>query len=211
MRIIKVQGKGTVSVPPDTVILSFEIASQAPVYADCLQDLNARTEGLRQAIKASSKKRTDLKTVAFDVRADTKTKNGQYLSISYRASHRLQIELPVDTQLLNLVLYEVAKGQSGAEIRLTFTVKDKDGLRNRVLTDAVKVAKANAVVLAEAAGLKLGKIQQIDYGWAEVRFYEHEANTISEAPSMTREYAADIDPADVRAEDNVTLVYAIED
>lgn len=118
----------------------------------------------------------------------------------------------MDKKLLNRVLRHVAQGHSGAEIRLTFSVKDKDGLRKRVLAEAVRTAKENAEALAAAAGMTLGKLQQIDYGWAEVRIYDREASMLCEGPSPAPPaYEADIEPEDVVAEDKVTLVYEMAD
>ncbi len=208
MKTIKVLGKGNVSCPPDAVILSFEIECKSYEYAHCLKELNARTDDLRKCMKAASTDRASLKTTSFNVRADTKYENGSYTYIGYIASHRLQIELPMDTTLLNCVSREIARGHSGAEINIAFTVKDKETLRMRVLADAVRVAKSNASALAEAAGVKLGELQQIDYGWAEVRIYEQE----SRIPCMAMGPGGDpdIEPEDVRADDTVTLVYTIQ-
>jgi len=47
MGIIKVQGKGKVSVEPDMVILSFDIKEEAKKYLDCVNGLNQRTAQLR--------------------------------------------------------------------------------------------------------------------------------------------------------------------
>ena len=120
----------------------------------------------------------------------------------------MQIELPSDKGLLNKVLMQVAKGHSGAEISLSFSVKDKDGLRQRVITQAVQTAKENAETLASAAGVTLGKLQEINYGCVEVRIYEQELRM--PCPSAVEDMAEpDIEPADINAEDSVTLVYEI--
>ena len=63
----------------------------------------------------------------------------------------------------------MAQGEEGAKISLAFSVRDKDALRKEVLTRAVEVAKENAATLASAAGVTLGKLMQMDYGWSEVR------------------------------------------
>lgn len=62
------------------------------------------------------------------------------------------------------------------------------------------------------AGMTLGKLQQIDYGWAEVRIYDREASMICEGPAPAPPaYQADIEPENVVAEDKVTLVYEMAD
>lgn len=214
MRVLKVQGKGRVNVEPDLISLSFEVETKAKDYAECLRGLNTRTEDLRASMTATGLDRTELKTTAFAVRVETQYKSGRHIFVGYLTFHNLHIELPVDKKLLNRVLQHVAQGHSGAEIRLTFSIKDKDGLRKRVLAEAVRTAKENAEALAAAAGIILGKLQQIDYGWAEVRIYDREASMLCEAPSPASAppaYQADIEPENVVAEDKVTLVYEMAD
>ena len=213
MRILKVQGKGRVNAEPDLITLSFEVETKAKDYEECLRNLNARTEDLRASMTAAQLDRTELKTTAFSVRVETKynSKTRQYMFEGYRASHNLHIELPADKQLLNQAIRCVSQSNSGAEISLDFSVKDKDSLRKRALAEAVKTAKENAEALATAAGETLGKLQQIDYGWVEVRISNHVADMLCEGPepSTSMEYEADIEPEDIIAEDNVTLVYEI--
>ena len=84
-------------------------------------------------------------------------------------------------------------------------------MRRRVLADAVRVAKANALVLADAAGVQLGPLQHIEYGWAEIRIEEAKAGVLCESAAPSSNYDPDIEPEDVTADDTVTLVYAIQE
>jgi uncharacterized protein YggE len=210
MRTLKVQGKGHVSTEPDMVTLSFDVEVRAWEYEECLSLLNERAEDLRQSMVESGLEKTQLKTSSFRVRVDTRYEEGQHIFNGYVASHRMWIKFPLDKVLLNEVLHHVAEGHSGAEIDLSFSVKDEDALRKRVLSQAVQAARENAEVLASAGGFRLGKLVQMDYGWSEVRIYNHEESFLCEdsSPLLCR---ADIEPEDVRAGDSVTLVYEIVD
>ncbi len=212
MRVLKVQGKGRVSVEPDVATLSFDVETKAKDYADCVSSLNNNTAALRADLVNAGLSLAELKTTAFSVRVDSHYKDGQRRLVGYCATHNLHIDVPADKDVLNRVLRQIAKGQSGAEIRLSFSVKDKDGLRQKVIANAVHTAKANAQILASAAGIKLGNLQQVDYGWAEVRISDYNASMICESmEAAPSEMNADIDPEDVEAEDNVTLIYEIVD
>lgn len=209
MRLLKVQGKGHVNTEPDIVTLSFDVEAKAKDYEESLRHLNSQADDLRGSITAAGLDRTTLKTSAYTVRVETQYKAGKHIFEGYAASHQMKIEMPVDKALLATVLRLVAQGHSGAEIALTFSVKDKDALRKRVLTQAVQAAKENAQTLATAAGVNLGKLIQMDYGWAEVRIYDREASMVCQASAETPQSEADIEPEDVTAEDTVTLVYEI--
>jgi len=209
MRILKVQGKGQVAAEPDLIMISFDIESKAKDYEESLRQLNTRVDDLRGSMSASGLDRARLKTTAYNVRVETQYSGGKHIFGNYVASHRLQIELQVEKELLNNVLRQIAQGQSGAEIKLTFSVKDKDALRKKVLTQAVQSAKENAATLALAAGVTLGKLIQMDYGWSEVHIYDREANILCESKLSYSLSDPDIEPEDVKAEDTVTLVFEI--
>jgi uncharacterized protein YggE len=74
MRVLKVQGKGRVSVEPDLVTLSFKVETKARDYAECLRNLNARAEDLRASMTAAGLNRAELKTSAFSVRVRRSTR-----------------------------------------------------------------------------------------------------------------------------------------
>ena len=209
MRVIKVQGRGRVAVQPDTVIITFDVEVRAQEYKDCLNNLNQRTTALRSEIEAAGRAGSELKTSNFSLRVNTKYTQGRHVFDGYAGSHTLHIKFPADKEVLNQVLREIARGHSGAEIRLTFTVQDKEAVKQAALVEAVKTAQKNAQTLAEAAGLKLGQIQQIDYGWAEIRVYDRAMDMVCPEPAAPMEYKPDIEPEEVAAEDNVTLVYEI--
>lgn len=209
MRVMKVQGKGHATMEPDMVTLAFDVEATAKEYEESVRDLNARADDLRESMAASGLDKARLKTTSFNVRVETEYKNRQYVFAGYKATHKMQIEVPMDKALLNKVLRHVAQGHSGAQINLTFSVNDKDALRRMVLIHAVQIARENAETLAEAAGVKLGKLMQMDYGWTEVRIFEGEACMIAEGAEDMSAYDADIDPEDVAAEDSVTLVFEI--
>lgn len=210
MRVVRVQGKGKVSTEPDICILSFEVEEQTEEYGDCLSNLNQRTEQLRQGLRSGGINVHDVKTTDFNIRVENEYSQGRNIFVGYRGSHCLRMELPIDKDLLNKVLDKIIEARSGAEISIAFSVKDKESLKKETLQEAVRVAKTNARTLADAAGLKLGKLQQLDYGWTEVRIYEQESVMAYEAPSRAT-HRIDIEPEEVTAHDSVTLVYEIED
>ena len=210
MRLLKVQGKGHVNAEPDMVKLSFDVEVDVYDYGKCLSTLNARVDNLRQSMSGAGLERTELKTSSFDVRVKTEYRGGQHVFAGYTASHRMHIDLPVDKDLLNQVLHHVANSHSGAQINISFSVRDKNSLLKQVLTQAVKTAKTNAETLASAAGVKLGKLVEMEYGWSEVRVYDREASMVCQE-SSPMDIRADIEPEDVHAEDTVTLVYELEE
>jgi uncharacterized protein YggE len=209
MRVIKVQGKGRVTAQPDIVVLTFDVEEKAREYSECINNLNQRTAALRADIESVGRRQNELRTSNFSIRVDHKYKNGRHVFDGYLGSHTLHIELPAEKDLLNKVLGQIARGHSGAEVKLTFTVRDKEGIKQAALREAVRTAQNNARMLAEAASVKLGQIQEDNYGWTEIRVHDRHASMVCEAAPLPVAYEPDIEPEDVFAEDNVTLVYEI--
>ncbi|MEA4883279.1 MAG: SIMPL domain-containing protein [Clostridia bacterium] len=208
MGSISVQGKGYATAKPDVVTLSFSVESKARDYADCLDNLNGHTAALRQDLQASGADCAELKTTDFHVGVEHRREKGRYIFEGYSASHRLQIKLPVNKEMLNRVLGTIAQGHSGAEIQIYFSAKDTEGLRQQALAEAVRIARLSAQSLARSAGVKLGKLESIAHGWDEIRVSGPAYGVLCErAP----DYAVDIDPKDISVNENVTLVYEFEE
>ena len=113
-----------------------------------------------------------------------------------------------DQDLLNVLLRQIAAGGSCADIDLTFTVDDNEALKREALADAVRSARQQAEILAEAAGVKLGPLQSIDHTWSEVHFSRSEvAYSMAEAQGAP---LADVDPEDIGTSDTATLVWEIK-
>lgn len=208
MKHLTVQGKGSVSAEPDIVLISFTVSGTAMDYEAALKNLNNRVNNLRENLSASGLDKEDLKTTDFNVSVETEYKNDRRIFAGYRATHRLTIELPLEKELLNSVLANIGEGYSGAQISLQFSVKDRESLKEQVLIQAVKNARKNAEILASAAGVKLGEIREINYHWSEVHFYHRRAEMVCESAA---EYNVDIEPEEISATDNVTIIYEISE
>jgi uncharacterized protein YggE len=176
MGAITVKGRGYVSAQPDVVTLSFDIGTKARDYAECVDGLTGRTAALRQDLAAAGADCAELKTTDFSVNVAYRYDKSRYHFDGYSASHRMEIELPVDKDMLNRVL--------GA------------------------VAKLSADSLAQAAGVKLGRIRSIAHGWDEIRLSGPSYGVVCDSVSDAK---VDIDPKDVSISEDVTVVYEIEE
>ncbi len=82
-----------------------------------------------------------------------------------------------------------------------------------MLANAVADAREKATVLSQSAGVVLKDIQTIDYSWGEVRFesrlMECASGGACYSPAPEGCYDMDIEPDDIDASDNVTVVWEI--
>ena len=211
-RTLTVTGRGTASADPDLVVLRFGVTGRDPSYSAAVEDLNRRVEALRGALEAAGTGRDRLKTTSFSVRPDSRydRDRDEHVFLAHEASHRLRLELPFDSELLNGVLTRVAASASEAVVGVSFDVSDRDALRRGAMRAAVADAVEGARVLAEAAGAALGEMVRIDYSHVEIRtrgltyeFAEPDPAFAASAP------APDVRPEALEAQEGVTVVWEI--
>ncbi len=217
MRTIRVTGKGQLKVHPDMTRITIELEGIHMDYTDTLMESSRATEEMKKLLVPYGFERSDLKTLSFDV-------NTQYESYKvkdeykrrfagYKYSHVMKVEFESDNLLLGKILYALANSSLHPEFRISYTVKDPEAVKNELLGKAVQDAVAKAEVLSSAAGLKLGEIQDMDYSWGRIDFeYKVMDKFDCPAPGMAEDaynYAMDIEPDDIEAQDTVTVVWEI--
>ncbi|MBR5429543.1 MAG: SIMPL domain-containing protein [Firmicutes bacterium] len=216
---IRVTGKSTVRLQPDTTRLTITLKGGYMDYQETLTHSARDTEALREALTALGFARDGLKTLSFDV--DTKYENVQehgrnfrQVFAGYEYTHVLKLDFPSDNDLLGRTLYALAVSELHPEFRLSYTVRDQEGARNLLLAQAVSDARGKARVLAQAAGAELGELQTIDYSWGDVSF-EVQPLRRSLAPAdgalMAKAASLDlaIEPEEIQLSDTVTVVWAL--
>lgn len=126
----------------------------------------------------------------------------------FSPSITLRISFPVDKTLANKVFRALCTSAAGAEFEISFDVKDRNAVKNRAIAEAVQNARERADVLARAAGVSLGKIINISYGFEEVRISSGVQYLLSSKASDFE--GPDLDPQDLLAKENVTITWQIE-
>ena len=110
-------------------------------------------------------------------------------------------------------MYALANSPLSPEFHLSYTVKDPEAVKNRLLGKAVKDAKAKADILASAAEVTLGKMMSIDYSWNKISF-ETRPVELEEEPMVCAppkaSYDLNIEPDDIQVSDTVTVVWEIK-
>jgi uncharacterized protein YggE len=209
MRTITVQGQGKASRNPDRVTLVFTIKSTMQDFADAVEGCVQRTSWIQQAVESVGISRDEIKTAHFEVAAAIEYTAGRSLQVGYTATQRSQVKMALDRKVVGRVLSGIANTQAMPEVAIVFEVSDQEGMMQEVLANAVQSARRRAETIAEASGLKLGPIQQIDYGFTEIRVSSDEGRmACSRRAAM--DSIPDIDPAAIEAEDGVTVVWLIE-
>lgn len=207
-KTIRVQGRGSVCQAPDQIRLKFTLDHSHPDFQKAVEGCNQRVAVVKAAATGSGIAPEVLKTIHFDVREETEYQGGRHRHVGFEASHQLAVVLPVDRDLVGRFLSAVMSGGSKPQVNLAFEVSDAEELKQKVLANAVENARRRADTIASAAGVKLGAILQIEYGYSEVRISSRDCDMDGTSSSVACD-APDFNPDDVEAEDTVTVTWEI--
>ena len=193
--MIRVQGRGRLRADPDLTVLGFQVRGRSTDYADAVERAAIEVEAIRAALEAQGVSRAALKTTRFGVALDEEwdPKRQKRLFQGYAGG----------------VLDAIADAAPGVELRVSFELADSDAFRQRLLAAAVGAARRNAATIAGAAGVSLGPIAGIEYGWTELHVasplvYESRAMRGAMTPTS-------FEPEAVEGEESVTVSWTIAD
>ena len=218
MRTIRVTGKGKIKVKPDMTRLTITLEGMYRDYGETLKHSSEDTDALKELMTQFGFEKSDLKTLNFNVNTEYESYREKDVYkqrfLGYKYVHVLKLEFESDNDRLGKILYALANSEIHPEFRISYTVKDPEASKNELLGKAVKDAKAKASVLADASGVALKDIQNIDYSWGEINFEVEpmRKDMIFESRCMLAEgsYDMDIEPDDIEVTDTVTVVWEIE-
>ena len=153
LRVIQVTGRGVLRLTPDTTRLTITLRGTCPEYEQAIAASARDTQGLKELIAGLGFARDSLRTLSFDVTTEYKSirdPNGDYRQrlVGYQFTHATKLEFPRDHGLLGRLLYALGHGEAAPELVISYTVRDREGAKNRLLAQAVADARAKAEVLA---------------------------------------------------------------
>ena len=214
-RTMRVKGKGNIKVKPDMTRVSLSLSSLHKKYNEALDVSAENSNLLRQIVIDLGFGESDLKTVNFEVVVQNENytdRNNKWRTrfAGYKVNHNLKIEFENDNDLLGRLLGRIVECPANPEFSICFFVKDTESAKNMLLGNAVKDAKAKAIILSESAGVRLGDIINLDYSWGEVRFESAMMPMVGGTPHFEDlQLSIDIKPDDVDVTDTVTVEWEI--
>lgn len=160
LRTINVHGIGRVDETPDQVTVTLGVETSGPNASEALKENNAKAADLIKLLKERGVKDRDVQTSNLSIYP-------QYDNTGRRIE-RYTVNNTVTATIKDVkgagALIDGAATAAGDAIRvngLSFGVSELGPARQKARTAAVKDGRAQAEELAEAAGVKLGKLRMI--------------------------------------------------
>ena len=222
-RLIKVSGKGRLSLKPDRTVLNISMTRTYREYEKTVSKSIEHLDLLRSAVERAGLAGEDLKTTEFYIdteyewyKSDGEEKR-RLSGYSYR--HDLFIEFDRDSGLTGRVLKEISGLGLNATVNISYTVKNRENAREELLGICIRDAKRKASVIAAASGVELLGIVNIDYSVAEIDFYSKPMDNMMLSSSNENVFAdslegylpLNIEPEDISTRDSVTIWWEIKD
>lgn len=160
--LFSVSGVGKSTGIPDTAQLSIGVTKTASTIASAQEQTNSAANKIIDDLKKLGIAEKDIKTTNYSINPNYDYSRGGQNITGYTVTQSLDINItPIDVanKAIDVATADGANLVGG--INFTFNDKTKKDLEDRARTEAVKMAKEKAQSLANATGIKLGKIVDI--------------------------------------------------
>ncbi len=163
-RTLNVSGNGTVYLTPDIAYINIGVHTENPAIADAVDENNARTQALVDALKNQGVATEDIQTSNFSVYTlqSYDKISGQVSGSYYAVDNTVYVTIRDLTKLGSLLNTAVGSGANNIN-GITFDVADKTAAMTQARQKAMASASSLASELAQTAGATLGEIQNVIY------------------------------------------------
>ena len=151
--VLKVTGRGRLSLVPDMIRIRLEQLDTDPDYSKVIRESTAHTEELRTELTALGFDEKALKTLNFTV--DTEYEGYQDSDMTwkqrfkgYNVRHSMKLEFSRDDGRLAKVLFRISCLSGKPEFHIEYTVRDTEEAKKDLLGKAVQDAREKAEILA---------------------------------------------------------------
>ena len=164
-RSITVSASGSVSAVPDLARITSGVATEAPVAKDAVAKNSEAIRKIIDGLKSSGIEEKDIQTASFHIEPRyTRAREGEAPAIDgYRATNQVQVVVRNLDKLGEVLDRLVALG-ANEMAGLSFDASQGEKLKDDARKDAVANAQRRAKLYADAAGVELGEVLQIEEG-----------------------------------------------
>lgn len=206
---VEVSGTATVSVTPDRVRASFAVETRAAAAADAAADNAQLMDRVVRALRASGIQGIEIETFGYALRPEYSWTEGQPVRTrvidGYTAVNNIRASA-TDVQAAGKVLDTAIQAGANRVSSLAFEASDTEAARAEALAQAVRNARAQAQVMAEALGRVLGPPLEVR-GGAEVPYPRRPAEIMLRAAESAMD--TPIEAGDLTVSASVTVRFAL--
>ncbi len=202
---ITAQGHGEMKVKPDIALITLTVTTQSADQAEAVRQNAVRTTAVLAALRGVQIADKDIETQSYTVQPQYDYKPSPPLLTGYQVQNSVQATVR-DLTKVGLVIDRTTA--QGAEIGgVSFDLSDRALAQSQALSQAVAAAKLKAGVMADAAGVGLGRLLTMAEGSSTPIVRPLYAMRVMAAPAASPE--TPINDQQITVTADATLVYAM--
>lgn len=156
-------GHGEVKVKPDIALLTLSVTTQSQNQAEAVQQNASKTTALLAALRGAKLADKDVQTLSYTVQPQYDYKSSPPVLTGYQVQNSVQATVR-DLTKVGFVLDKATSGGASEVGGVSFDVADRASAQSSALSLAVGAAKRKAAVMADAAGVRLGRLLTLTEG-----------------------------------------------
>jgi uncharacterized protein YggE len=162
---ITAQGHGEIKVKPDIAQVTVAVTTQSKDQAEAVSQNATRTTATLAALRGSGIAEKDIQTQSYTVQPQYDYRVSPAVLTGYQVTNSVQATVR-DLTKVGLVI-DKAIGAGASEVNnVSFDLADRTQAQAQALAIAVVTAKIKATVMAQAAGVDLGRLMTMTEGSA---------------------------------------------
>lgn len=214
-RVLNVNGVGTVQRAPDRAVILIAVESRATTAQEAAQSNATRMDAVSAALRRVGVVPPKVRTVSYELRPEYSRPDPRATTpdtprvTGYVASNMVRAEVD-SIQRVGAVIDAAVAAGANRIANLSFELRDPESARLEALRVAVERARAEAELLASAAGQRLGQPQSISSssGWQPQPMYSRVA---MEGDMALAQAPTPIQGGNLTITANVSITYLLED
>jgi hypothetical protein len=154
-QIVRATGEATLTAKPDQARLSVGVITDAATAEEAMQKNATQTTMVLDALKKIVASNGEIKTSNYSVSPQYKYEQGHSPEITgYQASNTVEVTLN-DLSLIGKVIDGAGHAGSNNINSIAFTLKNDQAVREKVIAEATRQARANAEAIAQALNVRV--------------------------------------------------------
>lgn len=209
--LFRVEGTGKASAAPDTALLSLGVTKNATTVQVAQNQINETTNKIIAELKKLGVEEKNIKTTNYSIYPDydysTPVTGGQQRFRGYIASQNIEVRVKLierANQAMDVATAQGANTVSGVSFVLDDEVKKQ--LENKAREEAVKNAKEKAESLSKIAGIRLGKIVDVQES-SIPQVFPYAQNPALGSANKVLEQRTELNPGENNVQITITLSY----
>ncbi|MBI4078720.1 MAG: SIMPL domain-containing protein [Candidatus Levybacteria bacterium] len=204
--LFKVTGEGKATAVPNQADLSFGVTKTSSRIADAQTQVNTAINTILDELKKQGIAEKDIKTTNYSLYPDYDYNAGRNTIRGYTVTQQINVKVkPIDK--INAVVDLITQNGANMVGGISFSLDDNErkNLQEQARKEAINIAKEKAQSLASLAGLRLGRIVDVQEGFVQEPLL-YRGLELS-APATDQKTETNITPGENTVQITITLSY----